>query len=205
MWLSKLFRGLGFRDFLIRRILWSSEHWVENEIEYTALKKLGIKSRVCPSFLGEIDDYKISYKYNKKPKVYTSVSGDRFELYGWDNIDALARRFPDIEFHLYGNKSRWGVANENIIVHGRVSKERMNREIKQMQGALRLLPFEGASEIVVKAMLWGHYCFSSIDYPGTNSPSELNLLLSRKSANIKYRDWWLKNLNQYPWNINTQK
>lgn len=84
----------------------------------------------------------------------------------------------------------------------------MNTEIKNMQCGLRLNEFDGASEITVKAVLQGQHAISRIPYPYVQSYQgddglikELNLLTSLKGANIAGRDWWLKNLNQYPWNI----
>ena len=188
---------------LARWINKNCEVYVENQVEQKELQTLGIASSIKPSFLGRVEDYELSYTQSDKPKVYTSVSGDNFELYKWHEIYALSDKNPNIEFHLYGNEKRW-LSRNNIVVHGRVPKEQMNEEIKQMQGALRLTEFDGASEIIVKAMLWGQYAFSFIEYPFVDKVENLNLLLSRKTANIKGREWWIKNLNHYPWNINIQ-
>ena len=177
------------------------ESWVENQVEHDALKEIGIESKVCPSFLGNVNDFEYSYRHSETPSVYTSVSGDNFELYGWDKIPELAALNLDIKFHLYGNiGSPPYVFTQNVIFHGRVPKEQMNEEIKKMQGALRLTEFDGASEIIVKAMLWGQYAFSLIEYPFVDKVSSLSLLKYRESPNIKGREWWVKNLNQFPWN-----
>lgn len=178
------------------------ESWVENEIEANALEKLGIKARICPSFLGNIEDYEISFKPGNK--VYTSVSGDDFKLYGWHLIDELAERNPKIDFNLYGNIKYWKTKKPNVILHGRVSQEVMNEEIKQMQGALRLTEFDGCSELIVKAILWGQYAFSLIEYPGVHDVESLRLLNDFVSPNEVGRDWWIKNLNKYPWNLRLQ-
>lgn len=175
------------------------ENWVENKVEHETLKRLGIKSKVCPSFLGNINDYKVSYQWSERPKVYTSVSGDDFKLYGWDKIERLADINGFAEFHLYGNISNWKTSQSNVFVHGRVSKEKMNEEIINMQAALRLTKFDGASEIIVKAMLMGQYAFSFIDYPGVNSVDEIHLLNGLEKSNEEGRNWWIKNLNKYPW------
>lgn len=188
------------------------ESFVENEVEQIALRSVGIRSRVVPSFLGKIEDYGVSYPESPNIKVYTSVSGDDFELYGWGKIPSLANANPEIEFHLYGNTvpfpydGGWAttVFPTNIIIHGRIPKEQMNAEIKLMHGALRLTTFDGASEIIVKAMLWGQYAFSFIPYPGVDKVEDLSLLSSRKDANLKGRDWWRTNLNKFPWNTNAQ-
>jgi len=176
------------------------ENYVENDLEQSALRSVGIRSKVVPSFLGNVNKYKINFKPGNK--VYTSVSGDDFKLYGWDKIPQLAQDNPDIEFHLYGSTVPINPVAPNIIVHGRVTKKQMNKEIKKMQGALRLTEFDGASELIVKAMLMGQYAFSFIEYPFVNKVSELSSLLEKKEPNKEGRNWWLSKLNQYLWNIN---
>jgi len=171
--------------------------WVENDIEAQKLQELGILSKVCPSFLGDVNQFEVSFKPGNK--VYTSVSGDNFRLYGWDKISELARQNPDIEFHLYGNsKSSW-IGTSNTIVHGRVPKEQMNTEIKEMQGALRLTEFDGFSEILAKSILMGQYPVSLIKYPYMLSLEELGTITEKKEPNIEGRNHYLKTINQFPW------
>jgi hypothetical protein len=182
----------------------SCESWVENEVEYEALKDVGIESNIRPSFLGDIDKFEVNYKWSDKPKVYTSVSGDDFKLYAWDTIEKLAKDNPDIEFHLYGNTTPY-LSAYNVIDHGRVPKEQMNEEIKEMQGALRLLPFEGFSEIVAKSVLMGQYPVSAIDYSYTIPISEIGTLKDKKEANLKGREYYIEKLNKYPWTKERRK
>lgn len=174
------------------------DSWVENEVEQEALKKLGIYSRICPSFLGDVSKFQVSFQPGNK--LYTSVSGDNFQLYGWDKLDKLAFDNPDVEFHCYGTSHNLQPVFKNIFNHGRVPKEQMNQEIKDMQGALRLTKFDGCSEIIVKAMLMGQYAFSYIKYPGVNRVEDIKLLTSFTEPN-PIRQWWIENLNQFPWNV----
>lgn len=193
------------------------ESYVENEVEQKALAGWGIKAKIIPSFLGNINDYEVSFKPGNK--VYTSVSGDEFELYGWYNILPLARENPEIEFHLYGNTKEPFPANKflndlpgnetlkkpdyfgpkNVIIHGRVPKEQMNAEIKEMQGALRLTEFDGFSEILAKSILWGQHPISPFikyDHILTN----VGDILKMQTPNLEGREHYRKLLNNYPWN-----
>ena len=139
---------------------WINENcdsYVENNVEMEALKKLGIRSKVCPSFLGKVEDYSVSYKWNERPKIYASISGNDFILYCWDKIEEIAAKVPWADFYLYGNTESWPTKNKNVFVRGRVEKEIMNEEIKSMSCGLRLLEFDGASEILVKNLLYGGY------------------------------------------------
>lgn len=183
------------------------ESYVENEVERDALRRYGIVATIVPSFLGNVDDFPLSYKPSDKIRLYTSVSGDNFEQYGWDKIPKLATENPSIEFHLYGNTIRpsWSpedVSLENIIIHGRVSKEQMNAETKEMTGALRLTEFDGFSEILAKSLLWGQWPISIIPYPDTFNISEMRLLKACQMPNDHGRDWFLSVVNKYPWNKN---
>jgi len=175
------------------------ENWCENEVEEKALASIGITSKVCPSFLGNVDDYPLSYQYNEKPKFYTSVSGNDFELYKWDEVIKLSDRHPEVEFHFYGNTEKYHYLTDNnypnTFFHGRVSQEQMDNETKGMTGAIRLLEHDGCSEIIVKGALRGHYSISTIEYPHTSKEIQ-----NEKEPNIKGREWVLNNVNKYPWN-----
>ena len=179
------------------------DNYVENEVEKVALAKLGIESLVIPSFLGNVEDYEICFKVNDKPKLYTSVSGNDFKLYGWDRIYKLAEDNPGIEFHLYGNTVPFPMPDKlvfNMFVHGRVSKEQMNAEIKEMTGALRLTEFDGFSEIIAKSLLWGQWPVSIIPYPNTLEIKDIGILLGIDKPNTEGREWLLSVVNKYPWN-----
>ena len=178
------------------------DNWVENDAEMEALKKVGIHAKVCPSFLGNINDYKVGYKQSDKPKVYTSVSGDNFKLYGWDEVEKLAKKHSEITFYLYGNTKKWETKNNNVIVRGRVPQEVMNAEIKEMQGGLRMLSFEGFSEVIAKSLLWGQWPISKISYPHTLSLGELGTLKDKKDPNVAGRDYYRRVFNSFPWNKN---
>lgn len=175
------------------------ENYCENIVEWKALKGLGIDSTIIPSFLGNVNDYQVEYKWSDTPKVYASVSGDDFKLYKWDVIDLLAREHRGIEFHLYGNKTPWATGEKNVIVHGRVPQEVMNAEIKQMQAGLRLLDFDGFSEITAKSFLWGQWPITTIPYPHALTLSDLGSLKDKKEPNLEGRNYYLNTLNKYPW------
>lgn len=180
------------------------ESWVENQVEYEALKKVGIESKIAPSFMGDPKDYPVCYQPGGKVKLYTSVSGNNFELYGWHKIPELAFINPDVEFHLYGNTKEppfFLSYKENIILHGRVPTEKMNEETKHMTGALRLTEFDGFSEIIAKSILWGQLPISEISYPWTMSVKNIDNLHRMTEPPVHLRRSLLKVLNKYPWNI----
>lgn len=164
---------------------WINENctsYVENSLEQIALDSMGIYSKVVPSFLGKVEDYPVQELRTDRERYYTSVSGDDFKLYGWDEIDDIARRNPQAEYHLYGNIKKWITTENNVVIHGRISQEEMNEQIKSMTGGLRLTRFDGFSELIAKSLLWGQTPISPyIQYP------------------YKNRDDLLAVVNRYPW------
>lgn len=184
---------------LARWIEENCDSYVENQREADVLRKFGISSKIVPSFFGLIRNYPLSYQYSDRPKVYASVSGDDFDRYCWNDIDRLASENPDIDFYLYGNSVPWNSPNDNVFVRGRVSKEQMNEEIKNMQGALRPLYFDGFSEVLAKSVLWGQWPISRIPYPHMLSIEEIGTLKDKKEPNIEGRKYYKKNINKYPW------
>lgn len=181
------------------------ECFCENDVEAEALSKLGILATVVPSFLGNVKDYPLSFKHNKKVKLYTSVSGNDFNLYGWNKIPKLAQANPDVEFHLYGNTEYWFAREKNVFVHGRVTNKQMNEETIKMTGAIRLTDFDGFSELLAKSLLWGQWPVSTIVYPHTLSPENIDMLALAKEPNIEGRKWLLSVVNKYPWNVQVTK
>ena len=175
------------------------ESYCENQVEREALLKCGISATVCPSFLGDVN-LPISYNHSAVPRVYASVSGDNFHQYGWYEIEKLAQKHKDIEFHLYGNRAPWVSDNSNVIVHGRVPKEQMNQEIANMQGGIRMLQFDGFSEVLAKSILMGQWPISLISYPFILSVEDLGTLKDRKEPNSAGREYYQMVLNNYPWN-----
>lgn len=183
------------------------ENWVENESEAKILRELGVEPNICPSFLGDVSKFKVNYKWSERPKVYASVSGDDFNLYKWHLIDETASSVPEIEFHLYGNTVPFKTNNKNVIIHGRVDQETMNKEIQEMQAGIRLIEVEGCSEVIVKSALWGQWPISRISYPHVSNAltkKELIILLrdliNKKEPDLDARKWFLENLNNYPFN-----
>ena len=181
--------------------------WVENEVERKALEDMGITSIVCPSFMGNVDDYEVSYTQSDRPSVYLSVSGNNFALYGWHIVESIADRCS-VDFHLYGNTEPWETKHSNVFVHGRVPKEQMNEEIKHMQSGLRLcVDMDGFSEILAKSILWGQYPIApesfGYKFDGfrdiNHLVSRLNNLRHKSEPNV-VRDYYKQSLNKYIWN-----
>lgn len=188
---------------------WINKHcesWVENEVERLKLLEVGIEAKVCPSFMGDVADYKISFVSTDRPMVYLSANKGREVEYGWGLVEEIADRCTG-EFHLYGS-DQWKTRHSNVFIHGRVPKEQMNQEIKQMQCGLRLNGgMDGFSEITAKSVLWGQYplVWSHFKYPVLGSFADKEELIKKLNwlKNVHHpnpaRDYYLRTLNKYPW------
>lgn len=160
------------------------KHYVENSIEQIALYSRGIRASIIPSFLGDVSKFTPQEVRTDKKRYYTSVSGGDTDLYGIPDLIRIARDNPETEYHVYGLSGDYNQPS-NVIMHGRVSQEQMDEETKTMTGAIRLTRFDGASEILVKSVLWGQKPLSPyIFYPFLGDRKEL-----------------LEIVNKYPWNI----
>ena len=186
------------------QLLQTADHWVENETEAKILYKFDIEPHICPSFMGSVDDFRVSYKPQKPLNVYLSASEGRQEEYGFPIIERIADKTPEIIYHLFG--ATWHTTKKNVIVHGRVPKDDMNHLIRQYQCGLRLNSFDGCSEILVKAVLMGQYAIGKVKHPLIPSfeddyelIEELKKISEYKNPNRKARDYYKFALNKYPW------
>jgi len=183
------------------------DNWVENEVERQALADMGIDSKVCPSFMGNVDDYGVEFKYNDRPNVYLSANEGREVEYGWNLVEEIADKC-DVDFHLYGSDT-WTTKHHNVFIHGRVTKREMNNDVMHMQCGLRLNEtMDGFSEITAKSILWGQHplVWAAYKYPHLKSfKDEAELVkrlneLTNETLPHPYRDHYKQAINKYPWN-----
>lgn len=184
------------------------EHWVETVRQASELAKVGIRAHIAPSFLENVNDFFLSFKPTDKPHIYLSGHPDREDEYGFGLAKRMAERFPGYTFHLYGvdKKDDRNDCPKNVIYHGWVSNKQFNKEIKNYQASMRPNQHDGNSEIPMKAMLMGQYAITWLPYRHAwqfRNEEELVELLQRlretKKPNTEAREYWRKNLNQYPW------
>lgn len=202
--LSKIFRGNAW----VLHILRKAEHWVEDVDEAKKLVRFGIMPQINPSFLGNIDDFPVSYTCFFKPHVYVSGHPGREDEYGFEIVRRIAPRCPSTTFHLYGSMPDWKQYPSNIVLHGKVPKEQFNREIKKYQCGLRLNKTDGFSEITAKSILMGQYPLTHLEYPcipNFENEDELVQLINSLNSLPKYnrigREYYIQVLNNYPWRV----
>jgi len=199
-----------------------TEHYCENEVEQKNLKRVGIESKIVPSFLDNINNYPISYKHSKNPHIYLCGHDEREEEYGVGLVKRIANRVKEATFHIYGidrNSSYFGNTElsidklididmyyPNIWYHGKVPEGQFNNEIMTYQCGLRPNDHDGFSEVTSKGIIMGQYPITKIPYEGIwnyNTDDELIALIEKlkymKEPNNKGRSLYLKKINKFPW------
>ena len=176
-------------------------------MEAENLKKIGIEAKVVPSFLENEDSFPLAYNHSVDPHVWMCAHPEREIEYGVDMMYAMARKFPTYTFHIYGIFD-WNMEEKprNVLFHGQIPNEQLNKEIRQYQCGFRGNAHEGLSEVIVKALLMGQYCISLMKFPYTwnyQTEEELEKLMEKlkdtKDWNHEGRKSIKGSLNKFPW------
>ena len=205
---SDILNALGNLEFQRRLKLYpETKHYCETEIEAENLRKIGIKPEIIPSFLEDEDEFPVSYQHSETPQIWMCAHPARELEYGVDVAIRMAKKFPDYTFHIYGIYEWIGEEHpENVIYHGQVPNDQLNREIRQYQCGLRCNLHEGLSEIPVKSVLLGQYAITRMKFDwfwNYQTEEELEKLLVKlkemKDFNRKGRKAIRGKLNKFPW------
>jgi len=204
----------GLFEKRLKKMLMKAEHYVENTAEAErlqfCLQSFGLAKKdinVIPSYMGNTDDLKPSYKHDSRLKAYLCSPQGREAEYGFSVIERIADKVPEVDFYLYGS-NEWKTNKKNIIVRGRVTKEVMNDAIKDMQVAIRLNFFDGFSEIVAKGILLGQHVITRIPYTGLLNITKNDdivahlkhiMFFGQEGLNKNTRQNLINTFNKYPW------
>lgn len=186
--------------------LFPVEHYCETEEEAKELRSVGIEPHIIPSFLEDVNEFPVCYKHSETPHIWLNAHPEREEEYGVDVAFRMAEKFPTYTFHVYGLEPSKFYEAPNLIFHGTVPNEQFNAEIKTYQCGLRCNKSDGMSEIPIKSLLLGQYPITRMRFPEMwhyETEEELEELLKKlpemKEPNLKAREYWITNLNNYPW------
>ena len=184
-----------------------TEHYCETREEYDNLKQMGIETKIVPSFLEDINDFPISYVHSDKPHIWMCAHPRREEEYGVDQFLKMAKLLPDYTFHIYGIYDWMGEEKtDNIIYHGQVSNDVLNKEIRAYQCGFRGNKHEGFSEVLAKALFLGQYPVSFMPFEkiwnwktDEQLYNQLKRLKEMKDWNHEGYNYWKNNINKFPW------
>ena len=193
----RLSKSEDFRKKLSSR---KAVHLCHFEHNLQMLKELGISAHVNPLFFGDIDKYPISYRQNSIPNIYAICHPGRETEYGIDFLLSLAPETPGVMFHIYGVDAPSSSYPSNVIYHGFVPEEQMDKETCEFQGALKFsnsgLP--GIPQTVLKSGLMGQYPISLAKVPGCwqgENKEKIKVLLEKlatmREPNFQLREMYM--------------
>jgi hypothetical protein len=198
-------------DYERRRILKNypeTEHYCENEVEQINLHGVGIEAKIVPSFLDDFNKFPLSFKAptDRKWKIWACAHPNREDEYGLALAKRWAEKDPELEFHFYGiDKPEGSKDLPNVIYHGHVPEEQLNKEIQEYHCGFRPNFHDGASEVVIKSILLGQYPIARIKYEKVmnyTTEQELkecwNKLKEQTLPNLETREYWENILNKFP-------
>ena len=181
----------------------NAEHLTQYDYHVDMLAKFGIKAKHAPIFFGDLNKYDICYRHTETPHIYLHCNKNREEEYGINFLKEFAPKTKDITFHVYGVE---GKDTDKIKYHGWVDEEQFDKDILNYQGCLKLIQRDKVTQTVLKSILLGHHpiiyksfkcdhILHAEDEAGLISL--LDSLKSRKQPNLKAREHYLKQYNQY--------
>lgn len=183
------------------KLFTKADNYCENGLEKKELDMYNIRAKVVPSFLEEIPE--VSFYTADFAHVYLSLRPNREDEYGLGLVKRIHKQTPKVIYDIYGVS---GQSYDNIIFHGNVPNKQFNKEIKNYHASLRPNEHDGFSELTAKAILQGQYPITKIKYVGIPSYETeeeliklLNSLSDMTQPNLEGRQFYIDNLNKFPW------
>ena len=142
----------------------SITHVCLNHCMEPELFQLGIYAIHRYIFWGDMTKYKPSEKLTKD--CYMCVNAGRGVEYGEFIFNALAWKYPDWTFHIFGIEPTVSVYCENVKYYGWIPEDDMDERTKNFALCLRYNFHDGFPQILCKALLRGQFTFTRLDYDG---------------------------------------
>lgn len=138
-------------------------HVCHNELLRDELASMGIYSLIRPIFWGDASKYVPTNEPLTKDCYMTANKGRGVE-YGEMIMNALAWRFPDWTFHIFGIDPTIPVYCDNVKYYGWITEDEMDEIDKNFMVCFRFNQHDGFSQTVMKARMRGQIAITSIHY-----------------------------------------
>jgi len=144
--------------------------WLDNNIDVNLcemettqkeLADLGVKAKIVP-FPPQTLYKPMPLPEKKAIAVYLPYSNKQF--YYPDFVYNMAKRMPDIDFHIFGDPTEIG-RKGNVIHRGVVSEEEKDNLVKDTSLILRITPHDGLPLSAVEWIMAGRQAITTIDMP----------------------------------------
>ena len=149
---------------------------------------MGIYALIRPIFWGDASKY-VPINEPLTKDCYITANRGRGLEYGEMIVNALAWRFPDWTFHIFGIDPTIPVYCDNVKYYGWISEEEMDEIDKNFMVCFRFNQHDGFSQTVMKARMRGQYAITSIKYRDiANSYNTLDQLFDLFKSYTTYPD-----------------
>jgi len=106
--------------------------------------------------------------------VLTYIPKGREKFYGMHYIDELAKRFPDINFHIVANDND-SINLKNVFFHGMLNKVEMEELYNKITLLFRFPEHDGLSMMLLEALAKGKQVIYPYEFPYVETPKSRKL------------------------------
>jgi tetratricopeptide (TPR) repeat protein len=182
-------------------------HVCQSPRQQAVLHDLGIPSIVRPMLNRPVDQVSLSVFPGKETGILVFWRSGLDDFIRADLFFEIASLCPDVTFHIVGQEepSRFNKPEmKNLVFHGFVDEERLDRIMDQCKGTIRPWVSDGTPNIQSIMLLKGRYAAHSCRFEKVAQCSTaddyvrwINELKEIREPNVEAREWWMKNLNNF--------
>ncbi|MEN9997027.1 MAG: hypothetical protein RI922_17 [Bacteroidota bacterium] len=153
------------RDYIDNSYNFVDSSWLKEEVESVNVKTeyLHFKS---------VEVFPATENYEKIAAA-SYIAQNRQEFYGLKRVVALAKRFPEIDFNIFGMDHSEMELPSNVQLHGWVEGHVFKKAVKETPIFLRLTDHDGFSVAAIEALSYGAEVLMSL-------PSDLTAMASNE-------------------------
>jgi hypothetical protein len=104
-----------------------------------------------------------------KHSVLVYAPEGREYFYGMNYVEFLAKKYPDVVFHIVAN-SKNSLFMPNVIYHGKLSLEKMNELYNKVSILFRYPEHDGLSMMLLEALAKGKHVIYPYSFPNVHTP-----------------------------------
>ncbi len=139
-------------------------HFVCYEPLKNELQSIGIESTVLP-----IVPFNMDLSIDKMPDTHSVMiymPDNKLDHYGYNDLRYVFESFPDVIFHIVANYGKGLEKYNNVIAHGWLDKNAMEKLYKEISIVIRFIKHDGLSMSVIEGLMKGKKVIWNNQYYG---------------------------------------
>lgn len=179
-------------------------HITGSHLLHDELKDVGIVSDIIP-----IIPFRMKLDLMEMPKEHAALvymPEGKEEFYRADLIRELAVRNPKVKFHIVANAGYEPLRLENVIFHGKLGIDEMNKLYHEISILVRLPEHDGLSMMVIEALAKGKQVLYRYRHPFVYTPEKFEpdsidaefkrILAEEPVVNVQGHEYILEHYNE---------